>query len=138
MLRLPSLFDAQRSSPPILERMLQHVTLEVPPDDLERSLELWALLGFQRVEPPPALAETFAWVERDGTQIHLERNKSPVVPPHGHAAVVVPDFEPTVRRLREHGFEVRPGREHWGAPRAKVVAPGGHKVELMAAAPKAS
>lgn len=115
--------------------MLHHVTLEVPPKDVERSVELWALLGFERVEPPAALAETFVWVEREGTQIHLERSESPAVPAHGHAAVVVADFERAVEQLRERGFEVRPGREHWGAARAKVVAPGGHRVELMAAPP---
>jgi hypothetical protein len=115
--------------------VLHHVTLEVAPEDIERSLELWALLGFERVEPPPALAGTFVWVEREGTQIHLERSESPTVPPHGHAAIVVRDFEPTVEGLREHGFEVKLGREHWSAPRAKVVAPGGHQVEFMAAPP---
>jgi catechol 2,3-dioxygenase-like lactoylglutathione lyase family enzyme len=115
--------------------MLQHVTLEVAPEDVERSLGLWSLLGFRQVEPPPVLAPTFVWVEREGTQIHLERNESPTVPPHGHAAVVVADFERTVERLREAGFEVIPGREHWGAPRAKVVAPGGHLVELMSSPP---
>jgi hypothetical protein len=115
--------------------MLHHVTLEVAPGDIERSVELWTLLGFERVEAPPALAETFVWVEREGTQIHLERNESPVVPGHGHAAVVVADFGQVVRRLREHGFEPTPGRAHWGASRAKVVAPGGHQVEFMAAPP---
>jgi hypothetical protein len=115
--------------------VLQHVTLEVSPNDVERSVELWALLGFREVEPPSALAQTFVWVEREGTQIHLERNESPVVPPHGHAAVVVADFEQTVERLREAGFEVTAGREHWGASRAKALAPGGHLVELMAAPP---
>lgn len=114
---------------------LQHVTLEVNPTDIERSVELWGLLGFERVEPPAALAETFVWMQREGTQIHLERNPSPVVPPHGHAAVVVDDFDATVERLREAGFDVTPGSEHWGAPRAKAVAPGGHVVELMASPP---
>jgi hypothetical protein len=115
--------------------VLQHVTLEVVPGEIDRSIEFWDLLGFRQVEPPAALAPTFAWVERDGTQIHLERNESPTVPPHGHAAVVVADFEQTVEDLREGGFEVTPGREHWGAPRAKAVAPGGHTVELMAVPP---
>ena len=115
--------------------MLQHVTLEVAPEDIERSVEFWSLLGFRRVEPPPALAETFVWVERNGTQIHLERNESPVVPPHGHAAVVVADFEPSVERLRGAGFETTVGSEHWGSPRAKAVAPGGHRLELMAFPP---
>lgn len=115
--------------------MLQHVTLEVTPEDVERSLELWALLGFERVEPPAALAGSFVWVEREGTQIHLERNDSPVVPQNGHVAIVVADFEQTVEHLREHGFEVKSGREHWGAARAKVLGPGGHQVELMAFPP---
>jgi hypothetical protein len=115
--------------------MLQHVTLEVSPEDVERSIELWELLGFQQVDPPAALAETFVWVEREGTQIHLERNEAPVVPPHGHAAVVVDDFLQAVERLQEGGFEVVAGREHWGSPRAKAVAPGGHRVEFMAAPP---
>jgi catechol 2,3-dioxygenase-like lactoylglutathione lyase family enzyme len=118
--------------------VLQHVTLEVLPSDIERSVEFWALLGFAEVTPPPQLAATFTWLESRGTQIHLERTESPTVPPHGHAAVVVADFAGTVERLREHGFEVRLGREHWGAPRAKVLAPGGHRVELMAAAPRPS
>jgi catechol 2,3-dioxygenase-like lactoylglutathione lyase family enzyme len=115
--------------------VLQHVTLEVAPGEIERSIVFWELLGFARVEPPAALAETFTWMEREGTQIHLERNESPVVPPHGHVAVVVADFERTVERLREGGFEAQPGREHWGAPRAKATAPGGHIVELMATPP---
>lgn len=115
--------------------MLQHVTLEVAPSDIERSVEFWTTLGFRRVEAPPALAETFTWLEREGTQVHLERNESPTVPPHGHAAVVVSDFEPTVERLKGRGFEVTEGRRHWGSPRAKAVAPGGHRVELMERAP---
>jgi len=117
--------------------MLQHVTLEVAPGDIERSVELWGLLGFERVEAPAALADTFTWVERKGTQIHLERNESPTVPPQGHIAIVIEEFDEAIERLAEAGFEVHPGREHWGAPRAKVVAPGGHRVELMATAPGA-
>ncbi len=115
--------------------MLQHVTLEVAPEEIEGSIAFWRLLGFRQVEPPAALAETFVWMERNGTQIHLERNGAPTVPSHGHTAVVVEDFEQTVERLRDARFEVNPGREHWGAPRAKAVAPGGHVVELMAASP---
>ena len=46
-----------------------------------------------------------------------------------------PDFDATLARLHEHGFEIEPGREHWGAPRAHAIAPGGHRVELMARPP---
>jgi catechol 2,3-dioxygenase-like lactoylglutathione lyase family enzyme len=118
--------------------MLHHVGIELQPADVERSIEFFELLGFERVEPPPALAEGFTWLERDGTQIHLMHEESPHVPPRAHLAVVVPDFEATLARLREHGFETRTGREHWGAPRAHAITPGGHHVELISAPPRSS
>jgi hypothetical protein len=59
----------------------------------------------------------------------------PIVPTRGHLAVVVADFEATLTRLHEHGFKTRPGRQHWGVPRVHAIAPGGHRVELMAAPP---
>lgn len=114
--------------------MLHHVGIEILPAEVERAAELFELLGFTRVEPPPTLAE-FTWLEREGTQVHLMPSERPVVPDRGHLAVVVPDFEPTLERLRARGFAVEPAREHWGAPRARVIAPGGHRVELMAAPP---
>ena len=115
--------------------MLHHVGIEVVPTEIERAAELFVLLGFERVEPPPTLAE-FTWLEREGTQVHLMPERRPTVPTRGHLAVVAPDFEATVARLREHGFEVEHRGEHWGAPRAHAIAPGGHRVELMAAPPR--
>ena len=114
--------------------MLHHVGIEAAPADIERTIELWQLLGFELVQPPETLSE-FTWLERDGTQIHLMPTDTPTVPTRGHTAVVVADFERTFAALGEHGFEVERRREHWGAPRARVVAPGGHRVELMAAPP---
>jgi hypothetical protein len=49
---------------------------------------------------------------------------------------VVADFEGTLATLAEHGFEVERRREHWGAPRARVIAPSGHRIELMAHPPQ--
>jgi hypothetical protein len=115
--------------------MLHHVGIEVRPDDVERSVELWRALGFEQVEPPATLSE-FAWLEREGTQIHLMPTESPTVPPRGHVAVVAQDFERDVAALRDLGFEVERRREHWGAPRALAIAPGGHRVELMAEPPR--
>jgi hypothetical protein len=40
-----------------------------------------------------------------------------------------------VERLEESGFEVAPKRERWGSARAEAIAPGGHRVELMASPP---
>ncbi len=117
--------------------MLHHVGIEVAPADIDRSIAFWELLSFERVEPPASLAE-FVWLERDGTQIHLMPTDSPTVPAHGHVAVVAPDFEAAVERLMAAGFEVQRRAEHWGAPRAKATAPGGHVVELMAKPPFAA
>jgi catechol 2,3-dioxygenase-like lactoylglutathione lyase family enzyme len=114
--------------------MLQHVGLEVRPAEVAPSVEFWELLGFERVEPPAALSE-FTWLERGGTQIHLMPTEEPTVPPRGHVAVVVVDFEDALARLRGAGVEVLDRREYWSAPRAKATAPGGHIVELMAAPP---
>lgn len=114
--------------------MLHHVGIEVAPADIERAVELFELLGFERVEPPPTLAR-YTWLERGGTQIHLMPNENPVAAPEGHLAVVAPELEATVERLREAGFEVEPKRAHWGAARALAHAPSGHRVELMAAPP---
>jgi catechol 2,3-dioxygenase-like lactoylglutathione lyase family enzyme len=113
------------------EMGIQHVGLEVAPADLARAEEFWALLGFERVEPPPDLASGYTWLESDGTQIHLMHQEAPVVPPRGHVAVVAADFGRTMTALQEAGFEVERRRPHWGAPRALATAPGGHRVELM-------
>lgn len=118
--------------------MLHHVGIEIMPTDVDRAVEFFALLGFERVEPPPALAEDFTWLERGGTQIHLLHEEHPTVPEHAHLAIVVANFEETLARLHDRGFETRAGREHWGAPRAHAIAPGGHRVELMAAPPQPS
>ncbi|MDX6601963.1 MAG: hypothetical protein QOF13_1165 [Solirubrobacterales bacterium] len=117
--------------------MLQHVGIEVAPEDVGRAVELFELLGFVRVQPPPTLAE-FTWLEREGTQVHLMPDANPTAPPRGHLAVVVPEFEATLAALREAGFELEAAGEHWGAPRARVLAPAGHRVELMAAPPPRS
>jgi hypothetical protein len=115
--------------------VLQHVSLEVPPAEVERTVEFWVLLGFERSEAPEPIADFVTWLTRDGTQIHLLHNEEATVPQLGHPAVVAPDFDAAVERLREAGFEVEGTRELWGASRAFAIAPAGHRVELMAAPP---
>ena len=115
--------------------MLHHVSLEVHPDLIGRSIEFWSALGFDHVEAPADVASFVTWVEREATQIHLIHTPEATVPVIGHAAVVAGDFDEAVARLRHAGFEVEPARELWGEPRAFATAPGDHRVELMAAAP---
>jgi hypothetical protein len=98
-------------------------------------IEFWRLVGFEEVDAPEALGDAIRWVERDGTQIHLILTEGHTAPVLGHAAVVAADHAETKQRLRDAGFEVQDTRQLWGADRAFAIAPGGHRVELMAAPP---
>jgi catechol 2,3-dioxygenase-like lactoylglutathione lyase family enzyme len=115
--------------------VIQHVALETRRSDGEAAMGFWELLGFEPMEPPATLKERADWLQRGATQIHLLWHDDPTAPPEGHVAVVLDDYDATLERLREAGYEVDPRREHWGAPRAFVRAPGGHRVEVMAAPP---
>jgi catechol 2,3-dioxygenase-like lactoylglutathione lyase family enzyme len=115
--------------------VLHHVSLEVKPEDAERSIEFFELLGFGRVAAPEPIAAFVTWLERDATQIHLIQTPEASAPPLGHPAVVAADFDPAVERLRAAGFGVEPANELWGEPRAFAIMPGGQRVEVMAAPP---
>jgi catechol 2,3-dioxygenase-like lactoylglutathione lyase family enzyme len=115
--------------------VLQHVSIEVPPAEVDRAVEFWSLVGFERVESPEALGGYVTWLERAGTQVHLIHTDAATVPVLGHAAIVVDDFASALERVAEAGFEVEESRRLWGARRAFAVAPGGHRVELMESPP---
>jgi catechol 2,3-dioxygenase-like lactoylglutathione lyase family enzyme len=115
--------------------VLQHVSIEIPPGEVDRAVEFWSLLGFDRVDSPDRLGGYVTWVERSGTQVHLIHTDAATVPMLGHAAVVVDDFAATLERVGAAGHEVEETRELWGARRAFAIAPGGHRVELMESPP---
>jgi len=116
--------------------MIQHVAIEVREQDAPACARFWALLGFKRVEAPPALAPRVAWFQRGETQVHLLfASEDPIVPPSGHIAVVAPDYDVTVDALRSAGFEPDRRTEYWGSPRCFVRSPSGHRVEVMAFGP---
>lgn len=115
--------------------MIHHVALETAPDDRDPLVLFFALLGFDEVPPPASLLGRTRWVERDGQQVHLLFADDPVAAPQGHVAVVEREYDAALARLRAAGFEPEPRAEHWGAPRCFVRAPGGHRVEVMAAPP---
>jgi catechol 2,3-dioxygenase-like lactoylglutathione lyase family enzyme len=115
--------------------MLQHVTLEVPPDRVRACVRFWALLGFAEMTPPPLLRDRFTWVAREGTQIHLVPVEQPAVPDEGHVAVVAADYEAALAALARAGVELRAGSDAWDAPRTFVRCPAGHRIEVMSAPP---
>ena len=114
---------------------IDHVTLEVRAEQLGDCAEFWKLLDFIQVPLPDEFADRNAWMYHGGTTIHLVATDEPVVPPTGHAAVVLDSYEATSARLEEAGFELRPQTEFWGAARAYTTDPAGHTVEVMAAPP---
>jgi catechol 2,3-dioxygenase-like lactoylglutathione lyase family enzyme len=116
--------------------MIHHVAFETAPADGPAARSFWRELGFAEVDPPPSLRDRAAWLEREGTQIHLLWSEEPSLQEEGHVAVVVADYDATLARLRAAGHPVEPRTEHWGAPRAFTQAPGGHRVELMAWPPE--
>ncbi len=118
--------------------MLQHVSLEVEPDQVESAIAFWRLVGFEPITSPEALGGHVSWLERDGTQIHLIHTEAATAPVLGHAAVVVDDFDATLAAIEAAGHEVAEARQLWGARRAFAVGPGGHRVELMDAPPPAA
>ncbi|MBK5232307.1 MAG: hypothetical protein JJE13_04930 [Thermoleophilia bacterium] len=118
--------------------MLHHAALEISPDHVADDSRFWTLAGFEEVDVPEALRDSYTWFEKAGTQIHLVQTENPVIPVVGHVAIVARDFEETLKRLVDGGFEADERRELWGARRVKLSSPSGHKVEIMAAAPSRS
>jgi catechol 2,3-dioxygenase-like lactoylglutathione lyase family enzyme len=117
---------------------IHHVALETAPADREPLVRFFALLGFDEVPPPETLQGRTRWVQRAGLQIHLLFSETPDVPREGHVAIVERDYDAAMKRLRVAGFEPEQRTPHWGAQRCFVTAPGGHRVEVMAAPPGAA
>ncbi len=118
--------------------MLHHVAIEVLPADAERFGEMLELIGFQSIDAPEEFGGGIPWYEREGTQVHLIITEGATAPALGHAAFVAPDFEATASALGAAGFEVEEHRQLWGERRSFILAPGGHRVEIMAAPPEPS
>jgi hypothetical protein len=117
--------------------MLHHVSLEVKPDDVERTIEFFQLIGFEPVPAPDPIAPFVTWLEDGGTQVHLIHTPEPTIPALGHPAFVAARFDATLAALREAGFAVEDADALWGKPRAFAIIPGDQRVELMASPPPA-
>jgi catechol 2,3-dioxygenase-like lactoylglutathione lyase family enzyme len=115
--------------------MLHHVSLETAPDDVERTIAFFGLLGFERIVAPDQIAPFVTWLGSGTTQIHLIHTPEPTTPALGHPAIVAGDFDSAVGRLRDAGFQVEEADELWGERRCFAVLPGGQRVEVMAAPP---
>jgi len=115
--------------------VLHHVSLEVAPDEVERTVEFFGLLGFARIPAPDQIAPFVTWLESGTTQIHLIHTPEPITPALGHPAVVAGDFDAAIARLADADFRVEEADELWGERRSFAVLPSGQRVEVMAAPP---
>jgi catechol 2,3-dioxygenase-like lactoylglutathione lyase family enzyme len=112
--------------------VIQHVSFEVKPDELDACIEFYELIGFKRVTAPEKLADHVTWLERDGDQFHLLQLPETSHMNAGHAAVPLgDDYEATQQRLRAAGHGVDDHEEYWGSPRSFTRDPAGNLVELM-------
>jgi hypothetical protein len=71
--------------------VIQHVSFEIKPHQLDACIEFYELLGFRRVTAPKKLAHYVAWLERDGHQFHLLQLPETSHMNAGHAAVPLGD-----------------------------------------------
>lgn len=118
--------------------MLHHASLEVRRAEADAEIAFWALLGWAEVPTAsPALADTSRWVQDGEQQVHLLLQDAPTVPHGAHVAIVRADYEATLTRLREAGYEVAERTAYWGSPRSFVRSPAGHRVEVMQSPPAA-
>ncbi len=116
--------------------MIQHVTREIPRDQLAPCIRFYEILGYSPIAMPPPLEGRAVWLGHadGGPDLHLMPTDAGGVE-QGHVAFVVDPYAAVVARLSEAGFEVEPRRQHWGSARAYVRDPAGNLVELMAEAP---
>ena len=111
--------------------MIQHVSLEISPDELERAIEFWRILGFEPIDVPDQLGDEITWLGREGFHIHLIATPEHSASKRGHPAIVAPEFDRCLADLAQAGFELSEGPNLWGAERAYAISPGGNRVELM-------
>jgi|1186.fasta_scaffold132932_1 catechol 2,3-dioxygenase-like lactoylglutathione lyase family enzyme len=112
---------------------LQHVSVQVPPGQLDACVQFYeGLLGLRQI---PNLAGV-AWFEIGDTGDHVHLLEGPgAQSSSGHLAMQVVPLEPVLARLREAGHPPRPGSNIWGAPRWFVRDPAGNLVELFETPP---
>ena len=112
---------------------LHHVSVQVPVDELPRCRAFYEdLLG---LEPIPALAGIWWYRLAEGCHIHLLSGEPAPIESIAHFALHVEDLDAILGRLRDGGFEPKPGEDLWGAERWFVRDPVGNLVELFAVAP---
>ena len=104
--------------------MIQHVAIEVREADADACVRFWALLGFERVDPPAALAARAAWVRAGATTVHLLFVDEPAVPAEATSRSSSATTTATLAALRDAGFEPAPRTRVLGLATRVRALPG--------------
>ena len=112
---------------------IHHVQLAMPAGKEEEARAFYSgLLGLPEVPKPGASAvRGGAWFESDGVRIHLGVEPGFCPARKAHPALLVEDFDETVRTLRASGVEFTAAEPLDGRPRCHIADPFGNRIELM-------
>ncbi len=91
-----------------------------------------ALLGFERIEKPPALAARGGlWYRREGVTLHLGVEQDFRPARKAHPALAVDRYDELLARLDAAGVRVRPDDSIPGTTRCHLDDPVGNRLELI-------
>lgn len=115
---------------------IDHVQLAMPVGGEAAARAFYAgALGMREIPKPPVLAARGgAWFGSGSVVLHLGVEAAFVAAKKAHPAVRCADFDATLRRLREHGFDPQLDDAIEGVIRAFVHDPFGNRLELIAPA----
>ena len=116
---------------------LDHVQLAIPAGAEERCDEFYVtLLGFRTLERPAALAARGGrWYQRDDVLVHLGVDPSFHPATKAHPALVLDDYDATLRRLAAAGVSVRSDDSIPATTRCHLNDPVGNRLELIDGSP---
>ena len=112
---------------------LQHANVVVPVGSTEEVAAFYVeVLGLRRIAKPAALAgRGGAWFDVDGfAQVHLSE-RSGAGHPDSHFALVVDDYDETLRRIATSGAEWTEQEDVFGGRRGFTRDPAGNRIEIL-------
>lgn len=111
---------------------LQHANVVVPRGSTETVAAFYEhVLGLRRVPKPPSLDPRGAWFDVDGyAQVHLSERDG-ATHPDSHFALVVDDYDATVRRIADGGAPWTEQEDVFGGRRGFTRDPAGNRIEVL-------
>jgi RNAse (barnase) inhibitor barstar len=112
---------------------LDHVQVAIPAGAEEVARVYWIrLVGLTETPKPLALATRGGlWLTGDALNLHLGVQADFEPARQAHPAIMVRDYDALQRRLRDHGYHVRPADDTPGQRRFHTDDPFGNRIEFI-------